>query len=380
MDTTFKEIVAFIRKVYNTEDFIPLHEPRFWGNEKKYLNECIESTFVSSVGKYVDQFEKEIAEYTGSKYAVAVVNGTQALFVGLKLLGAQPGTEVITQALTFIATANSISYTGADPIFLDVDLDTMGLSPKALRAFLETETIIKEKKCWNKNTGKQIVACVPMHTCGFPCRIKEIKEICVEFNLILLEDSAESLGSYANGIHTGRIGNIGILSFNGNKIITTGGGGMIITDDESFALRAKHLTTTAKVQHAWEFSHDEIGYNFRMPNLNAGLGVAQLEQLSGFIEKKRKQADRYQKFFSDQEIDFFSELSGSRANYWMNTILLRNSEERNAFLKYSNENSVMTRCLWTPMHHLPMYKHCLRDKLENTGYLFDRAINIPSSV
>jgi perosamine synthetase len=376
----FDEVVAFIRDLYKTDDFIPLHEPRFIGRERELVLDCIDSTFVSSVGRYVDLFEREIERFTGARHAVAVVNGTQALFVALQLIGAETDTEVLTQSLTFIATANAIHYTGAEPVFLDVDLDTMGLSPKALRDFLETKTTIKENKCWNRKSGKQIVACVPMHTCGFPCRIMEIKEICEEFHLMLVEDSAESLGSFVNGIHTGRFGKLGILSFNGNKIITTGGGGMIITDDESLAKRAKHLTTTAKVQHAWEFNHDEIGYNFRLPNLNAALGVAQLARLSGFLEKKRQQAGYYQEFFSKQKIDFLSERAGTQANYWLNAILLKNSQERNSFLKHSNEIGVMTRCLWTPMHYSPMYENYQRDDLANTEYLFDRVVNIPSSV
>jgi perosamine synthetase len=376
----FEEIVKFIRELYKTDDFIPLHEPRFWGNEKKYLNECIDSTFVSSVGKYVDLFEKKIVEYTGAKYAVAVVNGTQALFVGLKLIGAKPDTEVITQALTFIATANAIQYTGAEPIFLDVDKETMGLSPLALQTFLEKNTEQQDGQCLNRKSGNHIVACVPMHTLGHPCRIEEIRKICDEFHIILVEDAAESLGSFVGSKHTGRFGQIGILSFNGNKIITTGGGGMIITDDESLAKRAKHLTTTAKETHPWEFNHDEIGYNFRLPNLNAALGVAQMENLAGFLEKKREQAALYQEFFTNQDMDFFKEPEDTRANYWLNSILVKNSQERDAFLKYSNESGIMTRCLWTPMHLLSMYEHCQRDGLLNTEYLFARLVNIPSSV
>ncbi len=378
--TTFNEIVDFIRGIYKTDENIPLHEPRFWGNEKKYLNDCIDSTFVSSVGKYVDKFEDKVAEFCGAKCAVAVVNGTQALFIGLKLIGARPGTEIITQSLTFVATANAIAYTGASPIFIDVDVNTMGLSPASLRRFLEEHTEQKDGTCWNKTTQKQIVGCVPMHTCGFPAKIIEIKEICEEFFLTLVEDSAESLGSYVGGTHTGLFGKLGVFSFNGNKIITSGGGGMVVTNDEALAKNAKHLTTTAKKDHPWEFNHDEVGYNFRMPNINAALGVSQIEHLTDFLICKRDLANEYKTFFDSLGINSIQEREGTKANYWLNAILLENQEQRNDFLKYANRFNIMARCLWSPMHTLPMYKYCEQDTLENTKFLYERVVNIPSSV
>ncbi|MBI9032083.1 LegC family aminotransferase [bacterium] len=394
----FQETIDFIRSIYNTQDLIPLHEPRFWGNEKKYLEECIDSTFVSSVGKFVDQIEVEIAKYTGAKKAVAVVNGTAALHIALKLVGVEAGTEVITQPLTFIATANAISYCGAKPIFLDVDLDTMGLSPIALKRFLEEETVwdSSSNKRLNKLTNKQITACVPMHTFGHACRIDEIVDICNEYNIPVVEDSAESIGTYYKEKHTGTFGKVGILSFNGNKTITSGGGGMIITDDEELAKQAKHLTTTAKIPHKWEYRHDHIGYNYRMPNINAALACAQLEQLDSFIEKKRALAKKYSDFFltstssststsistsiSPSTLSFFVEPKNSISNYWLNVVILKNREERDLFLKETNENGVMTRPIWTLMNKLEMFRDCYTDTLENAEWLEDRVVNISSSV
>ena len=376
----YENFVSFVQSVYQTKDFIPLHEPRFWGREKQLLSECIDSTFVSSVGKYVDQFENGIKNFTGSLNAIAVVNGTQGLFIALKLAGVKQGTEVITQSLTFVATANAIHYTGANPIFIDVDKDTMGLSPIALKAFLQENSYKKDGTCWNKNTHKQIVACVPMHTLGHPCKIKEIKQICDEHKLILVEDAAESLGSLYQEQHTGTFGTFGIFSFNGNKIITTGGGGAIITDDGELAKRAKHLTTTAKVAHPWEFNHDEIGYNFRLPNLNAALGVAQFEQLPSFLKTKRDLAKKYKLLFDSENIDFIKEPEGSKSNYWLNSILLDNLQQRNEFLEYTNSENVMTRGLWTPMHLLPMFKDCQQDDLANTDFLYKRLVCLPSSI
>ena len=281
------EIISFIKSLYGHADFIPLHEPRFFGNEKKYLNECIDSTFVSSVGKFVDMFEQKIAEFTGAKYAVTTTNGTAALHISLLLSGVEHGDEVITQPLTFIATCNAISYCNADPVFIDVDLDTLGLSPTALKEFLKNNCEISGQKCINKKSGKTIKACVPMHTFGHPCKIDEIKTICDEWHIALVEDAAESLGSYYGGRHTGTFGLVGAISFNGNKIITSGGGGCIITNDEVIAKKAKHITTTAKIPHKWEYVHDLVGYNYRLPNLNAALLTAQLEQLDGFLNSKR---------------------------------------------------------------------------------------------
>ena len=375
----FEDIINFIQKTYKTKNFIPLHEPKFFGNEKKYLNECIDSTFVSSVGKYVDIFEKKIAEYTGAKYAVATSNGTSALHIALLLSNVEEGDEVITQPLTFIATCNAIRYCGGQPIFVDVDKDTMGLSPSSLISFLKNNTTIKNQQCINNSTGKVIKACVPMHTFGHPCKIDEIKEICDEYNIFLIEDAAESVGSKYKDKHTGTFGDIGTLSFNGNKIITAGGGGCIITNNKTLARKAKHLSTTAKVPHKWEFNHDMIGYNYRMPNINAALLVAQLENLDKFITNKRKIASSYEKFFKKIEYTFFKEPVHSRSNYWLNTLIFKNRQQRDEFLEETNNNGVMTRPIWQLMNKLEMFKDCKCTDLENAKYLEERSVCIPSS-
>ncbi|MFX4235826.1 LegC family aminotransferase [Aliarcobacter butzleri] len=375
-----QNIVDFIKQTFNTNEFIPLHEPRFIGNEKKYLNDCIDSTFVSSVGKYVDTFEKEFAKTVGSKFAIATVNGTAALHISLLLSGVKRDDEVITQPLTFIATSNAISYIGAKPIFLDVDLDTMGLSPKSLKNFLETNCELIDDKCINKTTNKQIKACVPMHTFGHPCKIDEIKEICESWNITLVEDAAESLGSYYKNKHTGTFGKIGAFSFNGNKIITSGGGGVIVTDDEGLAKRAKHITTTAKIPHPYEYVHNEIGYNYRLPNINAALLVAQLEQLEKFLVSKRELAKIYDEFFSSNSIKFIKESENSKSNYWLQAVLLNDINQRNEFLEFTNKNGVMTRPIWKLMNELEMFKYCQKDDLKNAKYLEERVVNIPSSV
>ena len=377
-----KTILSFVEqaKLFFGEEFIPLHRPMFEGNERQYLIDCIDSNFVSSVGEKVTELEEKVAEFTGSKYAVATVNGTAALHVAIKLAGVQPGDEVISQALTFIATCNAISYVGAKPLFVDVDVDTMGLSPAALKRFLEENTEKKMSGTFNKTSGKKISACIPMHTFGFPCRIAEIAEICADWGIALVEDAAESLGSYADNCHTGSFSKMATLSFNGNKIITTGGGGMIITDDEELAKRAKHITTTAKVPHSYEFVHDEIGYNYRMPNINAALGCAQMEQLDEFLNIKTQLANQWDKFFSDKGVIFVKALNGNKANHWLNTIILDSRDDRDEFLKLTNANNVMTRPIWTLMSKLPMFKSCQTDKLENSLWLEDRVVNIPSSV
>ncbi len=376
----FEKTVQFIQEAYNTKDFLPLHEPVFFGNEKKYLNECIDSTFVSSVGKFVDQFEQMMAEYTGAKYAIATVNGTAALHIALKLVGTDENSEVITQPLTFIATCNAISYCNAKPIFVDVDKDTMGLSPESLKAFLATETFQKDGMCYNKTTGKKITAVVPMHTFGHPCKIDEIAFICDEYNIALVEDAAESLGSYYKGKHTGTFGKLAAFSFNGNKTITTGGGGMIITDDEALAKHAKHLTTTAKVPHPYEYMHDEIGYNYRLPNLNAALGCAQMETLDAILENKRELASQYIDFFIKQNIHFAAELQDSKVNYWLNAVVLKDKEQRDLFLKETNDKGVMTRPIWALMNRLDMFKECQCTDLSNALWLEERVVNIPSGV
>jgi len=375
-----KEIVDFIKCIYR-RDFVALHEPVFIGNEKKYLNDCIDSTFVSSVGKYVDMFEEQFANRVGSKYAIATVNGTSALHISLLLVDVTHDDEVITQPLTFVATCNAISYIGAKPVFVDVDLDTMGLSPTSLLEFLEVNCKVINNKCVNKTTNKIIKACLPMHTFGHPCRIDEIKEICDAWHIALVEDSAESLGSSYKDKHTGTFGKVGAFSFNGNKIITSGGGGVIVTDDEKLAKRAKHLTTTAKVAHPYEYIHDEIGYNYRMPNLNASLLVAQLEQLDVFLKNKRELALKYEDFFKSlSDISFIKEPKNSQSNYWLQAVILKNLENRDEFLEYTNSNGIMTRPIWRLMNKLDMFKDCQCGSLENAKYLEHRVINISSGV
>jgi perosamine synthetase len=376
----FENVISFIQKNYQTKDFIPLHEPKFIGNEKQYLNECIDSTFVSSIGKFVDEFEEKIANYTGAKYAIATSNGTSALHIAMLLANVSRNDEVITQPLTFVATCNAISYCGAQPVFIDVDIDTMGLSPSALKDFFENNTSIKNQQCVNNKTHKVIKACVPMHTFGHPCRIDEIKEICDKHHVFLIEDAAESVGSIYKGGHTGTFGQVGVMSFNGNKIITAGGGGCIVTNDKTLAKKAKHLTTTAKVPHKWDFYHDMIGYNYRMPNLNAALLVAQLENLDNFINSKRKLASMYKKFFNSIDCAFVKEPMDSKSNYWLNSIILKNKQQRDEFLYETNYHNVMTRPIWTLMNKLPMYEHVQCGDLTNSEWLEERVVNIPSSV
>lgn len=375
----FESIVRFIREQYG-EGPVALHPPVFLGNEKAYLNECIDSTFVSSVGPFVTAFENSVAEYVGSRHAVAVVNGTQALFIALRLAGAAPETEVLTQSLTFIATANAISYTGSHPVFIDVDEETLGLSPRALETFLAEHAVVRNGRTINRTSGRPLAACVPMHTCGIPCRIVEIRGICDRFGIPLVEDAAESLGSFQGGRHTGTFGLFGVFSFNGNKIVTTGGGGMIVTDNDHLARRAKHLTTTAKLPHRWEFVHDEIGFNFRLPNLNAALGVAQMESLPAMLAHKRKLAEKYRQFFENLPMQFVGTPDGSESNCWLNTVLFRDREERDSFLAYGNDREIMMRSLWRPMHLLPMYAACQTGPLPATEELYARAANLPSGL
>ena len=377
----FDEVIAQIRSFFPGRDFIPLHEPKFIGKEKEYLAATIDSTFVSSVGKFVDRFEEMLRDYTGASHAVATVNGTSALHAALLVAGVAAEDEVITQPLTFVATANAISYCRAHPVFLDVDRDTLGLSPAALRDFLEEHTEQSGNVRRNKTTGRRISACVPMHTFGHPCRIEEIAELCREHNLFLIEDAAESLGSTRNGKQTGTFGALGVYSFNGNKTITCGGGGAIVTDSKALAAHAKHLTTTAKKPHPYLYEHDEIGFNYRMPNLNAALACAQLENLDRFLADKRALAALYRDFFSTQRaIDFVAEPEGTRANYWLNAILLKDRTTRDLFLTESNEASVQTRPAWTLLNRLEIYSHCQTDELANAAWLAERIVNIPSSV
>lgn len=380
-ENRFQELIDYVKTLYSEQGFIPLHAPVFSGNEKKYLNDCIDSTFVSYIGKYVSQFEDMIASYTGAKHAVAVVNGTVALQIALEIIGTpEPDQEVITQPLTFVATANAIAHTGSTPVFVDVDLDTLGMSPKSLSNFFEGYAIQKGSATYNKSTGRKIKAVMPMHTFGHPCRIDEIIEIADRYNLPVVEDAAESLGSSYKGRHTGTFGKVGVVSFNGNKTITAGGGGMIITDDEAIALRAKHITTTAKMPHDWEYIHDEIGYNFRLTNVSAALGVAQMEQLPEILLNKRDTAEKYAKFCNQHDIPFVSEPSFSESNYWLNAIVLGDRKERDRFLRLSNDYGVMTRPIWRLMNGLKMYEKCQSDKIENSQWLEERVVNIPSGV
>lgn len=374
-----QNILDFIRQTHNQpEAFIPLHAPVFNGNEKKYLAECIDTTFVSYVGEFVTRFENEISNFTGAKYAVAMVNGTTALQISLIVSGLKRDEEVITSPLTFAATANAILHAGGTPVFVDCEEHTLGLDPNKLEEFLTQNCELKANSCYNKQTNKRIAACVPVHIFGHPCQIERITEICKNWQIDIIEDAAESLGSFVGTRHTGTFGKAAILSFNGNKIVTTGGGGMIITDDEDFAARAKYLTTTAKKPHPYEFFHTEAGYNFRMPNVNAAVGVAQMEQLPEFLKKKRELAFAYEKFCEKENIPFFKEKLGYTTNFWLNCIFMPDRKTRNEFLEFSNSKKIMTRPAWTLMNKLPMFQTAqqfpVAEKIEST------LVNIPSSV
>jgi len=379
MENTFQPTIEFIKSQFKTEEFIPLHVPHFGGNEKKYVLETIDSTFVSSVGAFVDQFEGMMQDITSAQKGIAVVNGTAGLQIALRLAGVESGDEVLTQGLTFVATANSIAYNNAHPVFLDVDLDTMGLSPVAVANFLEEYAELRENVCYNKKTNRKIAACMPMHTFGFPVHLDELLAVCNKWHIPVVEDAAESLGSFYKGKHTGTLGKLGAFSFNGNKIVTSGGGGAIITNDLEIGIKAKYLTTTAKKPHPYEFYHDELGYNYRMPNLNAALACAQLEQLDTLLENKRQLAKEYASFFTKQGINFRQELENTKANYWLMCIELENKADRDLFLKFSNENNVMSRPIWQLMHRLPMYANYQRDEQKNALFLEERIVNIPSS-
>lgn len=377
----YSQVTDFVHQLFGTEETVPLHAPLFIGNEKKYLNECIDTTFVSSVGKFVDRFEEEMAAYTGAKKAVVCVSGTNALHMAMMLVGVERDDEVLTQALTFIATCNAVSYIGAHPVFIDVDMETLGLSPKAVKAWLEKNAELKNGGCYNKKTGRRVKACIPMHTFGHPVKIDELVQICDEWHLELVEDAAESIGSFYKGQHTGTFGKVGAISFNGNKTITTGGGGMLLFQDEELGKLAKHLTTQAKVPHRWAFVHDHIGYNYRMPNINAALGCAQLENLDRYVENKRETAQIYADFFKNiPDITFFTEPENCRSNYWLNVVMLKGKAAQQEFLEYTNDHGVMTRPVWELMNRLEMFKQCETDGLKNTEWLADRIVNIPSSV
>ncbi|WP_423803813.1 LegC family aminotransferase [Paremcibacter congregatus] len=376
----YKELIEFVREIYLSDSFLPLHEPRFVGNEKKYVNEAIDSTFVSSVGAFVDRFEESFASYHGVEKAVACMNGTAALHTALVLANVRKENEVITQPLTFVATCNAISYQGAHPIFIDVDRDTLGLSPQALEEFLVENAEITAEGCLNKTSGRIIKAVVPMHTFGHACRIDEIATICQNWHITLIEDAAEALGSQYKGQALGTFGDISAYSFNGNKIITTGGGGMIIARNSDVIKKAKHLTTTAKIPHLYEFTHDEVGFNYRMPNLNAALGCAQLEQLDSYLASKRKVAKLYKDFFSGRPETFVDEPEEGRSNFWLNAILLADDVERDHFLKEINKQNIMVRPIWTLMNKLPMFESSHTGPLVNAVWLEKKIVNLPSSV
>ncbi len=375
----FDGLIRFIREQYGTKEFIPLHAPVFVGNEQDYVRQTIESTFVSSVGAYVDRFENDIARYTGSPGAVATVNGTAALHIALKLAGVQANDLVITQPLSFVATCNAIAYCNAEPVFVDVDRSTLGLSPTALSDWLAEHAHIEGESCVTNDDHKIIRACVPMHTFGHPADLDRLQAICDQWRLILVEDAAESLGSTYKGRHTGTFGKLGALSFNGNKILTTGGGGMILADHE-LAARAKYLTTTAKKPHPYEYVHEETGYNYRLPNINAALGCAQLEQIDHFIACKRELATRYAEHFQGSDLLFVLEPRDCQSNYWLNAVVCQDGKQREALIKATNDNQIMTRPAWMLMNHLPMYAGSRSGPLNNAEFLAERLVNLPSSV
>lgn len=375
------QIVGAIQSVVGS-DSSALHEPCFAGNEWKYLKECLDSSFVSSVGKFVDRFESDLAAYTGAKHVVAVVNGTSALHVALQLAGVKPDDEVLIPTLTFIATANAVSYCGATPHFVDSEERTLGMDPRALREYLKKSSEIRSGQCINRKTGRVIRALLPVHTFGHPVDIKGVRAVAQDYHLALVEDAAESLGSTYKGQHTGTFGLMGVLSFNGNKTITTGGGGAIITNDPILAERAKHLTTTAKMAHRWNYMHDEVGYNYRLPNINAALGCAQLEQLDGFLKSKRKLFESYKSAFTSvSRVNLVEEPTGCKSNYWLQTLMLNEStaDQKNAILTATNDAGLMTRPAWTPLHQLMPYRECPRMALPVAESLGRCLINLPSS-
>lgn len=376
----YQQLIEFVRDYYQTTTFIPLHAPIFNGRERNYVLETIDSTFVSSVGAFVDRFEQEVAAYTHSPKAVATVNGTAALHIALKLAGVENGDLVITQPLTFVATCNAIAYCGAEPIFVDVDRHTLGLSPEAMQAWLEEYAVIDDQDiCRHRDNHRAIRACLPMHTFGHPADLDGIMQVCEKWHILLVEDAAESLGSLYKGKHTGTFGLLGTLSFNGNKIITTGGGGMILTN-EALEQRAKHITTTAKQPHPYEFVHDELGYNYRLSNLNAALGCAQLEQLEAFITEKRALAQAYEDLLAHSSLQFVVEPEYCRSNYWLNAVICENQQQRDDLLKATNDAGVMSRPIWQLMNQLPMYLHALKDDIPNAEWLVQRVVNLPSSI
>ncbi|MED4780394.1 LegC family aminotransferase [Brevibacillus choshinensis] len=364
------------------DEFVPLHEPSFQGNEWMYVKECIDSGWVSSVGKYVNKFEEMLVDYTGVKHAVAVVNGTAALHVCLILAGVEPNDEVLVPALTFIATANAVTYCGAIPHFVDSSYETLGLDPVKLDLYLKEIGEQHKDGCYNKVTGRRIKAVLPMHTFGHPVDLDNLADVCLRYNIELVEDAAESLGSYYKGRHTGNWGKVAAVSFNGNKVVTTGGGGAILTNSDELGKLAKHITTTAKKPHPWAFDHDHIGFNYRMPNLNAALGCAQLEMLPKFIEQKRALTNLYANAFHRiKGVELFTEPSFAKSNYWLQVLILEEQYacEKENILKVTNDQGFMTRPVWKPLHEISMYEKCPKMNLEVVESLARRIINIPSS-
>jgi perosamine synthetase len=376
----FNDLISHVKTLYPGKNFIGLHEPIFKGNEKKYTTDCIDSTFVSSVGQYVNRFEQSIVDYTRIPYAVACVNGTAALHMALILCDVEQDDEVLTQALTFVATANAISYCKAVPVFLDSDPDRLGMSVQSLQFFLEEFAELRDDGfCYNKKTNRRIKACVPMHVFGHPVDIELIQLLCEKYKIKLIEDSAESLGSFYKNKHTGAFSDVSVLSFNGNKTVTTGGGGMLIFKHEALAKKAKHLTTTAKIPHAWEFYHDQIGYNYRLPNINSALGLAQMEYLPEILSNKKQTALSYKEFCQNKDYRFVDQPKDSESNFWLNSLLLESKKQRDDFLEITNKNGVMTRPVWALMPELQQFKQTQSVDLKNAEYIRDRLVNLPSS-
>lgn len=376
-----KNLLDFIKTLYKEKVNVPLHEPLFKGNEKNYLIDTIDTNYVSSVGNYVNEFETKLSEYTNSKYAIATSSGTAALHSILKVLGVSSKTEVLTQAFTFVATCNAIRYCGGHPIFIDIEKRTLGLSPIYLEEFLDKNCEVRDDGyCWNKKTNRKVLICLPMHTYGIPVNIQEIKSICDRYHINLVEDAAESIGSLSDNIHTGNFGVASFISFNGNKIITTGGGGIVITNRKDLADKVRHITTTSRLKMKWHYEHDDVGFNYRMPNINAAIGLAQIEQIDRFISLKRELAHTYHEWGKKNDIEFLIEPNNTRSNYWLNTMLSNSIEERDAILEFTNMNNIMTRPGWKPMHLLKMYNSCQSDELLNTIWAYERVINLPSSI
>lgn len=376
----FDSLIAHIRSFYPDQPTVPLHAPHFIGNEKKYLSECIDTTYVSYVGAFVTSFEEAVRKFTGHRYSLSLANGTLALHLSLLISGVKPGDEVILPALTFVAAANAVSHANAHCVLVDSEPESLGLCPEKLKEFLKQNVTLKDQRAFNKTSGRFISACVPVHIFGHPAQTQSLKEICDLYNIPMIEDCSESLGSYTQrGHHTGHCGSIAVLSFNGNKIATTGGGGMLLTNDAKLAAHARHLATTAKVPHAYEFSHDEVGYNYRMPNINAAVGLAQIESLNSFLSSKRQIAQSYKKFFADSPWKFLDQPSQTKSNFWLNAVILNTENERNELLDLGLKTKIQMRPIWKLMHHLPMYENCQRTTMAVAEAMEKRIVNLPSS-